>query len=68
MTFVDEFSHYSVIHFIKNKSQASTCFKHFVNHTERETERKVKKIRSDNGGEYTSSEWEKYCSDSGIIH
>lgn len=68
MTFVDEFSHYAVIYFIRNKIQAFSCFKHSVNHAERETERKVKKIRSHNALEYTSSEWEDYCSNYGIAH
>ncbi|KAH0720560.1 hypothetical protein KY284_005590 [Solanum tuberosum] len=35
---------------------------------ERETGRKLKRLRTDNGGEYTSREFEEYCSNHGIRH
>ena len=35
---------------------------------ERETCRKLKRLRFDNGGEYTSREFKEYCSNHGIRH
>ena len=35
---------------------------------EREMGRKLKRLRTDNGGEYTSREFEEYCSNHGIRH
>ena len=35
---------------------------------EREKEKPLKCLRSDNGGEYTSNEFKSYCSEKGIRH
>ena len=35
---------------------------------EKATRRKLKRIRIDNGGEYTSREFETYCTKNGIRH
>lgn len=68
MLFIDEHSHYGVPYFLKSKSQAFSAFKHYVAYAEHETARKLKVIRSENGGEYTSQEWDNYCLQSGIVH
>lgn len=68
MTFIDEFTHHGVIYFLKCKSEAFKCFKHFVSFAKRETSEKFKKICTDNGGEYSSKEWSEYCVTSGIRH
>lgn len=68
MTFLDEFTHRGVIYFLKSKHEAFSCFKHHVSYAERETQKKVKCIRSDYGGEYTSNEWLFYCNEKGIKH
>lgn len=68
MTFVDEASHFTVFYFLKFKSQALSCLKNFVTYSERETGQKVKVLRTDNGGKYTSKAWEVYYTDLGIKH
>ncbi|WVZ08779.1 hypothetical protein V8G54_022125 [Vigna mungo] len=60
VTFVDEFS--------RMKSEVSEIFKQFKKHTEREIERRIKLLRTDGGGEYTSRDFEAFCQDNGIIH
>ena len=52
---------------MKSKSEVLERFKEFVALFEKLTEKRVKRIRSDNGGEYTSEEFKKYCKDHGII-
>jgi hypothetical protein len=54
--------------FLKNKSDALGCFKDWIVKVERFTERKVKAVRSDNGGEYTSKEFEDHPRLLGIEH
>jgi hypothetical protein len=54
--------------FLKNKSDALGCFKDWIVKVERFTERKVKAVRSDNGGEYTSKEFEDHLRLLGIEH
>ena len=68
MTFVDEATHFAMIYFLKTKDQALECFKRYVKRAERDTGETLKCIRTDNGGEYTSASWEKFCLDQGIHH
>jgi hypothetical protein len=51
MVLVDDRSRYTWANFLKNKSDALGCFKDWMVKVERFTERKVKAVRSDNGGE-----------------
>lgn len=68
MTFVDEATHFAMIYFLKSKDQALECFKQYVLRAEKDTEETLKCIRTDNGGKYTSSSWERFCLDQGIHH
>lgn len=68
MTFLDERTHYAVIYFLKSKDQAFSSFKHYVAFAERDTNKKMKKVRTENGGEYTLNEWDTFCLNSGITH
>lgn len=68
MTFVDEHTHLGIVLFLECKSKAFSCFKHYVNFVERQTGDKLRIIRTDNSGEYTSFEWDQYCTTLGIKH
>ena len=65
-TFIDDYSKRVWIYFLSNKSQALSKFQHFVHHVETATGWRVKALRTDNGGEYTSREFFDYCSSKGI--
>eukprot|EP00794_Sanderia_malayensis_P016599 gene16599-biopygen14022 len=49
VTFIDDFSRYTVVHFLKKKSEVLDKFKKFVAVMENLTEKKVKALRTDNG-------------------
>ncbi|KAL4279785.1 hypothetical protein GQ457_03G014780 [Hibiscus cannabinus] len=66
MVLVDDFSRYTWIKFLKQKSEALTKFVEFRNVVEKEFGMKIKCIRNDNGGEYMSDDFFQYCSDNGI--
>lgn len=68
MTFLDELMHYALVYFLKSKRDAFLAFKRPIACVERDTGEKLRSIHSDNRGEYTSNEWNNYCSDSGIRH
>ncbi|KAG6614328.1 Retrovirus-related Pol polyprotein from transposon TNT 1-94 [Phytophthora cinnamomi] len=51
---------------MRNKSEVTAKFAEFVALAETQTGKRVKTLRSDNGGEYTSREMPKFCSDRGI--
>lgn len=51
---------------LKKKSEAIGYFKIFKELVENETEQKIKCLRSYNGGEFTSKEFNHYCEEHGI--
>eukprot|EP00794_Sanderia_malayensis_P011569 gene11569-biopygen9240 len=68
VTFVDDFSKYTQVYFIKQKSDVLEKFKAFVTQIANITGKTVKILRTDNGGEYTSKLFGAYLADRGVIH
>lgn len=65
VTITDDHSRKIFAYVLKNKFQVLDAFKEFHAMVERETGRKLKCIRSDNGGEYRGP-FERYCKMHGI--
>lgn len=68
VTFIDDFTRRVAVYNIKYKSQVLEKFKEFKNLSENQLQKKIKKLRTDNGGEYCSDEFDKYLKEAGIIH
>ena len=68
LTFLCSQTEYSFVYLLKNKSEQSKYFREFKALYENKTESKVKELRSDNGLEYFSNEFQKYLKDEGIKH
>ena len=51
---------------LNRKSEAFGCFRTFKELVENETGSRIKCLRSDNGGEFTLDEFNKYCEEHGI--
>ena len=66
VSFIDDFSRKTWIYFMKNKDEVFSKFKEFKALIENHTEKKIKTIRSDNGGEFTLNEFKDLCKYSGI--
>lgn len=66
MSLIDDYSRKAWVYFLKEKSEAFYSFKCFKERAETETGRKLKCLRTDRGGEYTSHEFEDYCKEHGI--
>ena len=66
MTFIDEFSRYCWVYFLKRKSEVFGLFKVFKDLVENQYGRRLKILRYDNGGEYVKFEFIQYCKDVGI--
>lgn len=56
VTFIDDFSRYVWVYFMKHKSETFSKFKEFKKVAEAEVGKVVRCLRIDNGGEYTSDE------------
>ena len=57
VSFIDDYSRKTLIYFLKSKDEVFSKFKEFKALIENLSERKIKILRSDNGGEYTSKEF-----------
>jgi transposase InsO family protein len=65
---VDDYSTYTWVFFLHDKTKVTACFKKFVKRAQNEFEVKIKKIRSDNGKEFVNANIEEYCDKVGIKH
>lgn len=63
---IDDHSKWSWVFFTKNKSEAFGKFQDFHAIVERQTGMKLKTLRSDQGGEFYSLEFQKYSDRLGI--
>lgn len=61
VTFIDDSSKKTWIYFKKTKSQVFNRFQEFKAQVENQTGRKIKVLRSNNGGEYTSNDFKHFC-------
>lgn len=68
LTVYDDYSHRISLTLMRMKSEALQSFKNFVNHAETQTGHKVKSVRSDRGGEFTSAAFQRYIKEKGIEH
>lgn len=56
VTFIDDYSRNTWLYLMRHKSQVFEMFKLWKAQVERQRGKKVKCLRTDNGGEYTSKE------------
>lgn len=66
VSFIDHFSHFSIIYLMKRKNEVESCLKKYVALTESMFNTRISKLRCDNGGEYVSASIRKFCSEKGI--
>jgi len=63
LTFIDDFSHFTVVYCISSKSEVFGCFEAMVTS---QFNVKISRFRCDNGREYTSNEMVQYFKERGI--
>ena len=66
VSFIDDFSCKAWIYFLKGKTEVFNNFKEYKALVENQTNRKIKILRLDNGGEFNSEELKEICRESGI--
>ena len=68
LTFIDDYSSYSWIYPLKRKDQVIEKFVQWKTLVEKSSGKKLKTIRMDNGGEFTSTQFDDYLNAKGIRH
>lgn len=65
---IDDYSRKIFIYFLKTKDEAFSKFKLFKSEIENQTGKKIKRIRSDNGGEFVNDKFKDFLEEHGIKH
>ena len=68
VTFIDDFSRCCLVYFTRQKSEVFEKFKKFEALTTNQTGLKIGTLRTNNGGEYLTNEFEEYLMSKGIHH
>lgn len=66
LTVIDDYTNFTMIYLLEYKSETAGYIKDYINENERNKNKKVVKIRCDNGGEYLNNELIDFCSERGI--
>ncbi|KAK8562311.1 hypothetical protein V6N12_010395 [Hibiscus sabdariffa] len=67
ITFPDDFSRYGYIYLMRHKSEALEKFKEFRNEVQNQLGKSIKALRSDQGGEYLSQDFDELLKECGIV-
>jgi transposase InsO family protein len=65
---VDDFTRYTCVFFLVDKSNVFATFKSFVKGIHNEFETTIKRVRSDNGSEFKNTRIDEFCDDLGTRH
>ena len=68
ITFIDDCSRYCYVYLLKHKDEALDKFIMYKNEAETQIGKVLKRLRSDRGGEYTSTLFNEFCANNGIVH
>lgn len=60
VTFIDDYSRKIYVYFLNSKSETFQAFQEFKAQVERQTGKKIKGMRSDNGREYVNNEMSEF--------
>jgi hypothetical protein len=61
VSFIYEFSRNTWIYFLRNKYEVFDKFKEFKGLVENQTEKRIKVLKKDNGGDLCENEFEEFC-------
>src|SRR3954466_10555356 len=66
--FSDDYTRYSWLYFMKNKSEVLHHFRNFISYVKNQFSTTIKQFQSDGGGEYVNRNFADLCSSLGINH
>ena len=68
MILIDDATRFCFVYLLRTKDEALDYFKIYKAEVKNQLERKIKRLRSDHGGEYFPKVFDKFCEEHGIIH
>jgi transposase InsO family protein len=68
LVIVDDYSRFTWVFFLQEKSQTQETLKRFLRQAQNEFKLRIKKIRSDNGTEFKNSQIKGFLEEEGIKH
>jgi hypothetical protein len=68
MTLIDDANRFCYVYLLKMKDEALNYFKIYKPEVETQLEKKIKRLRSNRGGEYFSNDFDLFYAEHGIIH
>ena len=68
VTFIDDYTRYTEVVMLKNRSEVLSAFKKYMLRVKRETSHNIKVLRTDNAKEYISKEFTELLESEGIKH
>ena len=68
MTLIDDATRFCYVYLLRTKYEALDYFKIYKAEDENQLERKIKRLRSDRGGEYFPKIFDEFCEEHGIIN
>jgi len=67
LLFIDDATRFTSVYIIKRKSDVLDSFKEYQAEMEKQTGKRIKRLRTDGGAEYTSKEFENFLQQEGIL-
>ena len=67
VTFIDDYSRFTWVYFLRSKSEVFTVLKTYVAYVETQFSTGIKVLRSDSGGEYMSHDFHAFLQRKGIL-
>ena len=64
---MDDCSHYMWLQLLTSKDKVAVAIKKFKMRAKAESGKKLRVLRTDRGGEFTSVEFATYCVDQGVV-
>ena len=66
--FIDDHSRYARVYLLRNRDETMDAFIKYKNEVANQLSKKIKRLRSDRGGEYEPNPFNTFCEERGIIH
>ncbi|KAL0312905.1 UNVERIFIED_CONTAM: Retrovirus-related Pol polyprotein from transposon TNT 1-94 [Sesamum radiatum] len=68
ISLVDDYSRYTKIYLLRTKDEATEMFLKYKCEVENQLDKRIKRLRTDRGGEYNTNFLKEFCENNDIIH